>query len=75
MHGRGELISVSASRDGDFLEFSVVNDGVRFDISRAQGLGLISIRERCAAIHAELTIEAPAEGGAELVVRVPIQEP
>ncbi|MEZ4227566.1 MAG: sensor histidine kinase [Polyangiaceae bacterium] len=75
VHGRGELISVSASRDGDFLEFSVVNDGVRFDISRAQGLGLISIRERCAAIHAELTIEAPAEGGAELVVRVPIQEP
>lgn len=73
VHGGGELISVSVSRDGNALELSVVNDGERFDIQSAQGLGLVSIRERCAVIHAELTIEAPADGGAEISVRVPIE--
>ncbi|MEZ4373469.1 MAG: hypothetical protein R3B07_21795 [Polyangiaceae bacterium] len=37
--GGGELISVSVSRDGDALEFSVVNDGERLTSSRRRAWG------------------------------------
>lgn len=77
-HAHASLISVIFSRYHKNLYISVIDNGSGFnekgDNNRVSlnGLGLFQIRERLDSIEGSLTIEAPEESGAKIIIQVPI---
>ena len=62
--GRGVRVTISLYREADTAQFIVQDDGVGFDAEAAgDGLGLVSIRDRLAALGGDLAISSvPGEG-------------
>jgi two-component system, LytTR family, sensor kinase len=74
----GSLI-ISARRDGEVLEITVVDDGagIDSDVPVPKGHGIDNTRERLRALYGEnasLVIVRRAEGGTIATLRVPYQE-
>lgn len=78
VHGSARTLFVSVELVDRELLLVVENDGRRFNEPRSDdaspGLGLTSIKERCAALGATLTLEGLEEGGTRLEVSVPLGE-
>jgi signal transduction histidine kinase len=77
-HAGARTITVTLrSRPGDGLEIVVSDDGDGFDpMRRAAGFGLAGMRERAAAIHADLSIvSAPGAGARVTVTWTPGRDP
>ncbi|MGE3671094.1 MAG: sensor histidine kinase, partial [Polyangiaceae bacterium] len=78
VHGSARTLYVSVELVDRELLLVVENDGRRFNEPRSDdaspGLGLTSIKERCAALGATLTLERLEEGGTRLEVSVPLGE-
>jgi sensor histidine kinase YesM len=78
-HPDAGSIGVTARRDRDTLEISVVDDGVGIDDRAAEltGHGIDNTRERLRALHgdrASLTVRRAAGGGTIATLRVPYRE-
>jgi sensor histidine kinase YesM len=66
--------STSSSASGNVLQVEVQDDGVGFNVHADDGVGLNNVRERLRLLYgkrAQLIIEAPLDGGARAVVRMP----
>jgi LytS/YehU family sensor histidine kinase len=73
------LLIVAAERDAEFLQLTVIDDGVGIDpaIAMPAGHGIDNTRERLRALYgtrASLEISARAEGGTIAILRVPYRE-
>jgi hypothetical protein len=78
-HTDAGLLLVTATRPGDVLEITVINDGVSIDPNAPvpQGHGIDNTRERLRALYgdrASLQIAPRAEGGTIAILRVPYRE-
>jgi sensor histidine kinase YesM len=66
--------STSDSAAGNVLQVEVQDDGVGFNVHADDGVGLNNVRERLRLLYgkrAQLIIEAPLDGGARAIVRMP----
>jgi two-component system LytT family sensor kinase len=73
------LLIVAAERDGDFLQLTVVDDGIGIDpqLTPPAGHGIENTRERLRALygaHASLEIARRDEGGTIATLRIPYRE-
>ena len=73
------LLLITATRSGDVLEITVINDGVSIDpaVPAPPGHGIENTRERLRALHGEnasLEIVPRPEGGTIATLRVPYRE-
>jgi LytS/YehU family sensor histidine kinase len=78
-HTDAGLLLVTATRVGDVLEITVINDGVSIDPHTPvpEGHGIDNTRERLRALYgdqASLQIAPRAEGGTIAILRVPYRE-
>ncbi|MCU6434172.1 histidine kinase [Undibacterium sp. Jales W-56] len=70
----GGHIDISAALVGTHLQVTVKDNGVGFDVHADDGVGLTNIRERLKVLYgkeAQLLIEAPPHGGAQVSISVP----
>ncbi len=73
-HARAESVSVSITvSSGQTLELRVIDDGVGFDASSPPGFGLNNLRDRAAQLGGAMRISRIADGGTDLVWRVPVR--
>jgi len=71
----GGRITIQAIRLDTDLQVTVTDDGVGFDLHADDGIGLSNIRERLKILYgsrAQLIVEAPANGGARVSIRLPL---
>jgi signal transduction histidine kinase len=76
-HSQASDAQVGISSDGRHLELRVADSGVGFDPAQVEqaGLGLVSMRERVAALNGQLTIDAAPGNGTRITVRIPVAAP
>lgn len=70
----GGHIDIRAGLAGRHLQVTVKDNGVGFDVHADDGIGLSNIRERLKVLYgqeAQLLIEAPLDGGAQVSIFVP----
>ncbi len=74
-HAAAGRLYVDVIRDIDCVIIDIRDDGKGFrqqaDATRS-GLGLLSIRERCSILAAELKVESDGRSGTHLRVRIPV---
>jgi len=76
-HGKAKRVEVSVRSDGTEVVLEVADDGVGLPTDDPKGLnrthgGLAGIRERITSVGGTFTLENRAEGGAHVLVRVPV---
>jgi signal transduction histidine kinase len=77
-HARASQLTLALSRDVTSCNARLIDNGVGFDISTAEGgnhYGLRSMRERMKRIGGELTIESAPGAGTRLFITIPLGEP
>jgi LytS/YehU family sensor histidine kinase len=70
----GGYVAIKASKIDQDLLVEVSDDGIGFDLHADDGIGLSNIRERLKILYgskAQLIVEAPADGGARVSIRLP----
>jgi two-component system sensor histidine kinase UhpB len=75
-HAATQLVEVDIGLEDEVIVLSVRDRGQGIDdeqIESSQSLGLLGMRERAAALGGELTVSRLADGGTEIVARVPVQ--
>jgi signal transduction histidine kinase len=71
--GPGTGITVTMARSGGLIEFEIADDGVGFDPSaHVEGMGLVSMRDRVAAVGGQLTVNSSAGRGTTVFGSVPV---
>lgn len=74
-HSQGSTVVVSLSRSDEWLRVQVSDDGrgLPSAVVRAgkDGMGLVGMRERAAALGGEFSVRTGESGGAELLVTLP----
>lgn len=74
-HARATEISVSVTRSPGRLSVMVSDDGIGFDVHRAQrGIGLENVQSRAASIGAKLIIDSTPGKGTTVSVEGPVVE-
>lgn len=74
--GRQLCIAVEAWQEGESVRLSVRDDGVGFAATEVPGLGLGNLRHSLELLHggqASLEVRKPKEGGAEVVLKLPME--
>jgi signal transduction histidine kinase len=79
-HAAAKRVEVSARVRGDEFEITVRDDGIGFHVARAlrmdlqkQSFGLISMRERVAALGGTLSLRSQPGRGTRVIVTVPLK--
>ncbi|WLW50238.1 sensor histidine kinase [Streptomyces sp. YU58] len=72
-HARAMSVSVTLSYLGDVLAIDIQDDGTGFSpAARHPGVGLITMRERIAAVHGTFAVESAPGEGTTVAVAVPL---
>jgi PAS domain S-box-containing protein len=74
-HAATQLVEVDIGQEDETIVLSVRDKGQGIDdeqIVSSRSLGLLGMRERAAALGGELTVSSLADGGTEVVARVPV---
>ncbi len=74
-HAAAKNLRVDVIRDISWVIIDIRDDGKGFDAgggSAREGLGLLSMGERCSILHADLQVESGRQMGTRLRVRIPI---
>ncbi len=72
-YSRARNATLNVNRNGNVLEFSLVDDGVGFDAAEAsQGYGMTTMRERAAKLGLDFSIRSGNGNGTTIVVGGPI---
>jgi signal transduction histidine kinase len=77
-HARADAAEVELDQDTRRVRCRVTDRGVGFDprrIGPTEGLGLIGMRERVAALHGTLTIDSAPGRGTTISVDIPLRKP
>lgn len=78
-HAQATRVRVEMERTGEALELTIQDNGVGFPGGRRSrnpgSFGLLGIRERVLMLGGKLSVGNAPEGGALLVVRVPVVQP
>lgn len=75
-HAGASAVSVGIRQAGDWLEFSVADDGCGFDLNgEAAGSGLQNMRDRLSALGGSVTIRSAPGSGTTVQGRVPTTPP
>ena len=73
LHAGATLIRVLLDGDANSLQLAIVDDGIGIPPALARGrpghLGMVGMRERCLAIHADFRIAAEPGGGTRVSLR------
>ncbi len=74
-HANAENVSVSITRRGSDVAAVIEDDGAGFDprTVRAEGIGLLGMRERLALVDGQLEVETRPGAGTTVVAKVPLQ--
>ena len=75
-HSRASRFNVQLLGISGEIRLTVSDDGVGFDvesIKKAQGLGLISMRERVKLVNGTFSIDSALNAGTEINVRIPVK--
>lgn len=73
-HAQAETVRISVSREGDWLQCDVVDDGVGMSAGGGhEGLGLRAMRERLDAVDGSLEIDSAPGRGTRIRIRVPAE--
>ena len=73
-HGGARRVTVRVRDDDNCVEASITDDGEGFDVTaRADGFGLIGIRERTELLDGELRVESSPGHGTTVTVTVPVR--
>jgi signal transduction histidine kinase len=70
-HSGARTCTVSIKRDSGAVELQVIDDGRGRASAEADGYGLMSARERIAAVGGELCINDSSSGGFRVCATVP----
>ena len=73
----GGHIAIKAYKIENDLQVDVSDNGIGFDLHADDGIGLSNIRERLKMLYgskAQLIIEAPADGGTRVSIRLPYSD-
>ena len=75
-HAEARQVAVELAVSADFLQLSVVDDGIGFDPTAVQEghFGLIGLRERTRLLGGTLNLSTSPGNGTELSVRIPLGE-
>ena len=74
-HSRAGRAHVDVTCHQGQIEVQISDSGVGFDpthVEHANGLGLVSMRERAAAVNGQLTVDAIPGQGTRITVRIPL---
>jgi signal transduction histidine kinase len=74
-HARASQLTLALSRDASSCNARLIDNGVGFDISTAEGgnhYGLRGMRERMKRIGGELTVDSAPGAGTRLLIRIPL---
>ena len=78
-HARARQVAVHLIQLGDLVQMTVQDDGIGFDAEKIPagrkgqgGLGLLSMRERAAAVGGFLKVKSVRRVGTEIEVRIPL---
>jgi signal transduction histidine kinase len=75
-HARGATVAVIELSDDGVLRCEVRDDGAGFDSDAAvPGVGLVSMRDRLAAVSGELASVSSPGRGTRVIGRIPIEVP
>jgi two-component system, NarL family, sensor histidine kinase UhpB len=77
-HARAHRVVMEVARTRELVKVNIADDGVGMDIGAGtQGLGLIGMRERVAALAGQMEVISDPGDGFDLRVRIPVdvQEP
>jgi signal transduction histidine kinase len=75
-HSHAKSVIVSIKRDGDYLQFTIEDDGIGFDTSRivsTESFGIFNIRERIELIGESIEIRSEPGKGTQITIRVPLK--
>jgi signal transduction histidine kinase len=75
-HSRAKQVRVDVRGTAQEVTLRVEDDGVGFDVEDAklaQGIGLISMRERIALTGGDFTVSSKQQHGTQIFVRIPLQ--
>jgi PAS domain S-box-containing protein len=77
-HARAQHVRVTFRRRGPVVQLAIKDDGIGFDADELQGsgpragrFGLVSMRERAAAVGGSLQLRSTRAGGTEVILSVP----
>ena len=70
-HGKATQVTVYFFDDGNFLQMTVKDNGIGSK-HIVQGIGLAGMEERLHAVGGLLETGSSAEGGFELVIKIPL---
>jgi signal transduction histidine kinase len=76
-HARASQLTLALSRDATSCNARLIDDGVGFDMSTAEGgnhYGLRSMRERMKRIGGVLRVESAPGAGTRLFITIPLGE-
>ena len=77
-HARATRVAVRLAQDASALSVSIVDNGQGIQTGgkkkAGHGFGMLGMRERAAALGGELAAQAAADGGTEIILRVPLAE-
>jgi signal transduction histidine kinase len=75
VHGDARRLAVTIARDAGYIELTIADDGVGFDLAvvrrEAGGLGLVSMEERVHVVGGSVEIVTARRQGTRIRVRVP----
>jgi signal transduction histidine kinase len=72
-HSQAQHAAVRLRVEGDTLRVEVCDDGVGG--VRAEGVALIGLRDRVAALDGSLRVDSPADGGTVIKASLPVRRP
>jgi PAS domain S-box-containing protein len=80
LHARARQVTVKLTKRGDLVQLVIHDDGISFDPEHPPGrkksrvrLGMLSMRERAAAVGGTLSVKATSGQGTTVSVQIPLE--
>ena len=72
-HGAASSVDITVQRDDGDLVLTVLDDGIGILADSAQGVGIVTMRERAQELGGALTVRGGPAGGTAVICRIPLE--